>query len=59
MHIDLPDSECSNCHSLDSEKFIQKYKSGRRCLDCGHEQVDRPPRRTIGAWTSSNDTVLF
>lgn len=48
MYIYLPEPECSKCGQKHSETFQRKDCSGRRCLQCGHENIERAPADSVG-----------
>ncbi len=48
MKIDLPEPECSKCGQKNSETFQRRNKSGRRCLQCGYENVVSAPADRVG-----------
>ena len=46
--------KCSKCGSTLAETFTNSYKSGIRCLACGHESVEpidpyEPQDETVGS----------
>ena len=59
MNHQLPEPQCSVCGSRQSETFQRPGITGRRCLQCGHEQVVRIAQNqsTTPAMWSSNNTL--
>ena len=58
MFVELPEPECIVCRKKNSEIFHRASISGRRCLECGHEQITEDRRATgnqeLEPWASSH-----
>jgi predicted RNA-binding Zn-ribbon protein involved in translation (DUF1610 family) len=59
MYHHLP--ECSQCGSKVSETFRRTDRSGRRCLNCGHEQIteDRTGPKVKQTYWNNHSRPIF
>ncbi len=62
MYVDEPEPECCMCGAVDSEVYYYGFVKGRRCRQCGHEQIleDGSKKQTVpGSWTSTHTRPSF